>query len=686
MKGRFIMIRKTSHIFLLMLLITLFTSLVGAQKRVLTYDEIIKIHRVYSPAVSPDGKMLAFSSRLYSFETDTFNEDVFVVPSEGGEIIPVASHKGKEFSPLWSPDGEKLTFISDRAGAPQIYMMYVNRMGEPVKITDIPNGVYSYKWSPTGNHIIFTTEIYQGCNDFECDKKRIEEESKNKVSARVTDHLLYRHWSYWKIGTVCHLFSLRLSDNKITDLTPGNKWVPFGPFDGPEQFTVSPDGLTVAYTKRTGDKPAEDTNNDIYTVPIDGGESEQITTSKASDSYPMYSPNGKYLSYLKMQRAGFESDKTELILINLENKGSVNLTNDYDGSVMEYVWSNDNKTIYFISESRARRGLYRVNLVDKKVERLFHSGKASCIQIDPNAKSLFYCWENSIRPNEIYRFDLGVNNPVQLTRVNEELMAGIEMNPVEDFDYRGAGSDMIHGLLIKPPFFDPMKKYPLILIIHGGPQIATLDEFHYRWNLQMFASRGYVVAGINFHGSSGYGQKFTDSISYDWGGQPFRDIMIGVDYLLAKYTFIDKNRLGAAGASYGGYMIDWILGQTDRFNVLVSHSGVFNLQSLYGATDELWFPEWEFRGTPWNNPSYYRKMSPSTYVKRFKTPTLVIHGQQDFRVPVEQSMELFTALQKMNVESRFIYFPDECHFILKPNNARFWYESVLDWMDKYLKK
>jgi dipeptidyl aminopeptidase/acylaminoacyl peptidase len=512
------------------------------------------------------------------------------------------------------------------------------------------------------------------------------EEAGNKVSAIVTEELLYRHWNYWKAGKVSHLFSMNLETGKINDLTPGERWVPFGPFDGAEQYSISPDSKAVAYSKRTGDQPAFDTNDDIYLVPIDGGESRQITSSKGSDKTPDFSPDGKYISYVRMKRPGFEADRQELVLYSLDKNDYIDLTPEYDGDVLSYLWTEDSKTIYFTSESRARRGLYKVNINDKKVENFYNAGKVAEIALTPDQESLIYTWQDARQMYEIYRFDIDDTNPVQLTKMNAEVLGELEMNPVEDIDFRGAGGDMVHALMLKPPFFNESKKYPLILIIHGGPQNSTMDDFHLRWNLQLFASRGYVVLGINFHGSSGYGQKFKDGVTYDWGGLPFRDIMIGLDYVLLKYNFIDRERIAAAGASYGGYMVNWIAGHTDRFKCLVSHSGVYNFSSMYGATEELWFPEYEYKGTPWTNPSYYRKDSPDTYVKRFTTPTLIIHGQQDFRVPVTQSMEFFTALQKMGVESKFIYFPDECHFVLKPNNARFWYNSVLDWIDTHTKK
>ncbi len=657
-----------------------------AEQHALTYDDIIKIQRISGPALSPDGKWIAFTAAEYSYETDSNNKDIYIISTATKELKKLTDFEKTDASPLWSPDGKKLAFISSREGTPQIFIYDTATWAAPKKLTDVPTGIDTFKWAPTGDYILFSSTIYEGCTDMECNKKRIVEEEKNKVTAIVADKLLYRHWNYWKAGKTSHLFSFKLADGTVTDLTPGRHWVPFGPFHGSEQYEASPDGKMVAFSRRTGDQPALDTNDDIYMVPITGGEAVQITTAKGSDSTPAFSPDGKYLSYLKMKRPGFEADQLELILYNLETKKETNLTGGYDNDVGEYVWAPDGKTIYFTSNARARVGLYRLNISAKKTERLYQQGKCYSPSISADGKFLTYAWQNSMMPNEVYKFDLVNMNPVRLTRMNEDVMSKVKMNPAEDFDFRGAGGEMVHGLLVKPPFFEEGKKYPMIYIIHGGPQGATQDGFHYRWNLQMFASRGYVVASVNFHGSSGYGQKFKDAVTYDWGGKPYRDLMIGLDYLFNKYKFIDRKRVSAAGASYGGYMVNWIAGHSKRFSCLVSHAGVYHLASMWGSTEEIWFPEWEYKGTPWTNPRHYREMSPSTYVKNFSTPTLVVHGQKDFRVPVEQGMMFFSALQKMGVESKFIYFPDECHFVLKPNNARFWYNAVLDWIDKYNKK
>jgi dipeptidyl aminopeptidase/acylaminoacyl peptidase len=324
-------------------------------------------------------------------------------------------------------------------------------------------------------------------------------------------------------------------------------------------------------------------------------------------------------------------------------------------------------------------------LATKKVEKVFEGHTLSALALSPDGRTLYFLKQALNRPNDVWSLDLKTKTLAQLTKVNADLLAGLDMNPAEEFWFAGAAGDKVHGFLLKPPAFDPSKKYPLLMLIHGGPQGSFGDEFHYRWNAQMFAAAGYVTAMVNFHGSTGYGQAFTDSISGDWGGEPYEDIIKAVGFLHGTYPFIDMNKLGAAGASYGGYMIDWIEGQTAIFDCLVSHDGVFDLRSMYGATEELWFPEWEYHGTPWTSPEQYTKWSPSMYVKNFKTPCLVIHSANDFRVPLEQGLQLFTSLQRMGVPSKLLYFPDEDHFISKPQNAELWWKTIHDWLATYLK-
>jgi dipeptidyl aminopeptidase/acylaminoacyl peptidase len=386
-----------------------------------------------------------------------------------------------------------------------------------------------------------------------------------------------------------------------------------------------------------------------------------------------------------MARAGFEADKYDIMLYNRKTGEITNLTKQHDCSPDNFKWSNDNSAIYFTCEDKAFSSLYKVNINDKKIEKIFGKVTINSFALTPDNQMIVFSRQAANLPTELFVYDIKKKLIKQITYVNKELLDTLEMNPIEEFWFKGADGVNVHGLLMKPPFFDPAKKYPLVMLIHGGPQGAWGDEFHYRWNYQMFASPGYVLAMINFHGSTGYGQAFTDSISGDWGGKPYEDIMLGLDYVLANYNFIDKDNYCAAGASYGGYMINWIEGHTDRFKCLISHAGPFDLRSKYGSTDELWFPEWELKGTPWTNPELYAKFSPSFYVQNFKTPCLIIHGQNDFRVTVEQGFQMFTALQRMGVRSKLLYFPDETHFVSKPQNAELWWKTVHEWLAEYLK-
>jgi dipeptidyl aminopeptidase/acylaminoacyl peptidase len=386
-----------------------------------------------------------------------------------------------------------------------------------------------------------------------------------------------------------------------------------------------------------------------------------------------------------MARPGFEADKYSLFLYDMNNQKISNLTEKLDISVNDILWSPDNSTLYISFQEKGRISLGKISIKNKKFEKILQGHYISSPSISSDGKKLIFLKQEINHPTDINSFDLKAEKVTQLTATNKKLLSKLEMNPAEEFWFDGADGDKVHGFLVKPPLFDASKKYPLVLLIHGGPQGAFSDNFHYRWNAQMFTAPGYVTALINFHGSTGYGQSFTDSLTGDWGGKPYEDIMNGLDHLLSRYNFIDRSRLAAAGASYGGYMINWIEGHTTRFSCLISHAGVYDLRSMHGATEELWFPEWEFKGTPWSNKEMYEKWSPSFFVQNFKTPCLVIHGQRDFRVPVTQGFQFFTALQRMNVPSQMLYFPDEYHFVQKPQNAELWWKTVHDWLAKYLK-
>ncbi|MCX8160049.1 MAG: S9 family peptidase [Candidatus Saccharicenans sp.] len=679
--------RALKYLIIMVISLSLGLAPLDAQSRkALTFDDFIKIKRVTDPQPSPDGKNLALVITAMSLETNRGNSDVYLVSAAGGTPVPFVFSPAADYFPRWSPDGRLLAFISTRDGSPQIWLIPASG-GEARKVTDFPGGVGSFSWSRSGKFLLLTSSVFPECPDLEANRRKFEEQETNKVKARIYDHLLFRHWNSWFDGTRSHLFLLPLDGGKPLDLTPGDYDTPPIALGGELDFCLSPDEKEIALVRNIDPelKLGLGTNNDIFLATADGQNLEKLTTSRANDIDPKYSPDGRYLAYRAMARPGFEADKLDLILYDRQNRTFSNLTEKLDYSLSEFVWAPDSRAIYFLCEDKARTALFKVNLPSGKIEKILEGHYLSALRPSPDGRTIYALKQAINYPNDLYALDLATRKLRRLTEVNAELLAGLEMNAAEDFWFESEG-DRVHGLLLKPPFFDPNKKYPLVMLIHGGPQGAWEDGFHYRWNAQMFAAPGYVVAMVNFHGSTGYGQAFTDSISGDWGGKPYRDLIRAVGYLHGTFPFIDKDKLGAAGASYGGYMIDWIAGQTDIFDCLISHSGVFDLRSEYGATEELWFPEWEYRGTPWTNPEMYQKFSPSSYVQNFKTPTLVIHSANDFRVPLEQGLQFFTSLQRRGVPSRLLYFPDEDHFIQKPLNARLWWKTVLDWLATYLKK
>jgi dipeptidyl aminopeptidase/acylaminoacyl peptidase len=446
-------------------------------------------------------------------------------------------------------------------------------------------------------------------------------------------------------------------------------------------LSISPDGDEIAFTANTTANPDCNTNNDIFTVALDGGEPRNITIAQEGcDAEPIYSPDGKYLAYLAMARPGFEADRRVLYLYDRRSKKRIPLTDSLDRPVYEFSWAPSSRFIVFSAPDNGRETLFKVSVPSGIVERLVEDGTNTGARVTHDGRSVVFFRQTISAPAELHLASVAGSAPRKISAINDAVLAGVEMGAAEEFEYEGGGGDRIHGYLIKPPGFDPKRRYPLLMVIHGGPQGAFGDEFHFRWNMQMFASPGFVVAAVNFHGSVGYGQAFTDSISGDWGGKPYEDIIKGVDHIAAKYPFVDGQNVSAAGASYGGFMINWILGHTDRFRSLVSHDGVYEQVSMYGATEELWFPEWENKGTPWGAPESYARFNPSRFAASFKTPTLVVHGEHDYRVPYTQGLQLFTALQRQGVESKLLFFPDENHFVQKPQNARLWWHTVLGWL------
>ena len=468
-------------------------------------------------------------------------------------------------------------------------------------------------------------------------------------------------------------------------MTPGDMDSPPIDLGGSWSYDWSSDGSEIAFTRNADAVVALSTNNDIFVVSVKGGEPKRITDNPGNDSQPLYSPDGKFIAYLQMKRAGFEADERQLILYARATGSRRNVTERFDFNVNDFLWTPDSKSIYFNADDKSNESLFRIDVASGKVDVVIDKGYNHSLRILPDGKGLILVKESISQPAELFRIDQTGKIVKRLTSTNDEKLRSIEMNPKEEFWFEGAAGAKVHGFIVKPAGFDAAKTYPMILLVHGGPQGQWGDQFHYRWSAQMFTSRGFIAVLINPRGSTGYGQKFTDEISGDWGGKPYEDLMKGVDYVLKTYSYIDGNRIAAAGASYGGYMINWIAGHTTRFRCLVSHDGSFDMRSMYGTTEELWFPEWEFRGTPYLNPELYEKWSPSKYAANFKTPMLVVHGQLDYRLDVSEGYQLFTALQRQGVKSKMLYFPDEGHFVTKPANAELWYKTVLDWIEENTK-
>ncbi|HSG29013.1 MAG TPA: S9 family peptidase [Candidatus Krumholzibacterium sp.] len=658
---------------------------VNGSPHAITFDDLISLGRIGDFEISPDGGKAAFTVTWFDEEDNSSNTDIYMVSLSGGAPYPFVRSEGSDRSPCWSPDGSKLAFVSSRGGTSQIWIIPADG-GEARRVTDIPTGVSQPVWSPDGRTLAFTSSVYPDCEDMDCNGKRLEEWEDSPVKARLVDHLLFRHWNYWREGRWSHLFLTDIDASFLTEVNKGRTDVPPISLGGSRDYDFSPDGKEICFSMNPDTMVAISTNNDLYVMSIAGGTTSSITADNLSnDNNPRYSPDGRYIAYRAQMRPGFEADRYRLMLYDRREHRVINLTEDLDYSIGSFSWYPDSRSIYFCAQDRGRYSIFKAPVKGGSAVKVISGGYDSDLRISPDGRKIVFARQAADRPEELYTANAKGGDVRQLTDINAATVKNLEMNPLEEFWFEGAEGRKVHGMIVKPPFFEEGRKYPAILLIHGGPQGAFGDDFHYRWNLQMFASPGYVVATINFTGSTGYGQAFTDAISGDWGGAPYVDIMKGLDYLLENYGFIDPARIGAAGASYGGYMIDWLEGHTDRFACLVSHAGVYNLESMYGATEELWFPEWEFRGMPWTNLENYEKFSPHRFASQFRTPCLVIHGEHDYRVPYTQGLEFYTTLQRLGVPSKLLFFPDEDHFVRKPKNADLWWNTIYDWFEEYLK-
>ncbi len=650
----------------------------------MTIHEFITMKYHSSPKISPDGKTVAFVVREVFKEENKTTTNIWLVNVDGTNLRKLTNVGDANYSPAWSPDGSKIVFVSTRGESGQVWEINVNG-GEAKQLTNLSTSVGGVRYSPDGKSIIFHSNVYKDALNDEQNKKLKEKIDNSKVKARIIDHLLFRHWNTWKDGKRNHIFTMTLDTEKLKDLFAGKDFdSPTFPFGGSGDYDVSPDSKELCYTAKKVKPETLTTNTDLFIIDLKTFKEKKITTNKGADGHPVYSPDGKYIAFHSQEKEGYESDKWRLMLYNRETGKIKEIAKDFDDWIKEFVWSPDSKKIYFNSVVHARQKLYSYDITSDKVMEIDGNNYNYQLNISPDGKYLVYVKRSFNFPPTIYTLDTATNVATKIADFNDETLSNIIMEKLEDVWYKGAKGDKIHALLIKPPDFDANKKYPAMVICHGGPQSAFVDAWYSNWNIQTFASKGYVIFIPNFHGSNGYGQEFVDSINKNWGGDPYIDVMKGYDYLI-KLPYVDKKRVGAAGASFGGYMVNWIQANTDKFNVLVSFAGAFNLISKYGVTEELWFPEWDFGGTPYDNPDLYMKYSPSTYVNNFKTPCLVVHGELDYRVPVGEGFQTFTALQRKGIPSKLLYYPDEGHWLSKPLNNELWYKTYFEWIEKYLK-
>lgn len=682
----------TRFFIFLTLCATLGASAQADEKRPMTVEDMLDLRMPSAPAISPDGKILAYVLSQRDFETNKNSSQIRLLDLKSGSEIPFTGAGGEhEGSAAWSPDGTLLAFTSDKSGTGQIWVAPVGIEGEARQVTDLATGAGAPRWLPDGAGLIFTSRVYASCaGDRACNAKQLNADKNNPVKARVFTKLMYRHWDHWRDGRIAHLHvtTLSLDKDAVLDLMPSDDWGITGDWD------FSPDSAAAVYTTKDPKDEALHTNNDIHRLDVKdptGGQVGQAVSLTAEnpawDAHPAISPDGKRVLYLAHKKPGFESDRTWLTIRSTQDPSEAprTLVRGLDYWLRELGWFPNGEQVWFTAMDRGRIVLYTQKLGKAGPHpRVVADGAAySAVTLTPDGKRFIFVRQTLTQPPELWTVNANGKGLKRLTFNNKPIEDRVDFAEVEDIWWEGADGDKVHGFLLFPPGTSKDKKNPFLLLIHGGPQGMWTDAFHPRWNAQLFAAPGYVTLLPNPRGSSGYGQEFTNQISRDWGGRCYEDLMKGVDHLAEK-GWIDTDRMAAGGGSFGGYMANWILGKNERFKCLFSHAGVYDLISMYGSTEELWFPDWEYGGPPWEAPEDYERFSPSRLVKNFKTPMLVIHGANDFRVPLNQAMQLFTALQRMGVPSRFLYFPDETHFVVKPKNTELWYDEIHGWLETWL--
>jgi dipeptidyl aminopeptidase/acylaminoacyl peptidase len=649
--------------------------------------DLVAFDRISEPKLSPDGRQVVLTVSALDLDANKRRSDLWLTNADGTGLKRLTRHEASDTSAVWSPDGKAIYFLSTRSGGSQVWKLPLDA-GEPQQLTTLPVDVGGFILSPDGTKLALAIEVFPWTSIAET-KKRLDDEAAKKSSGKVYDKLFMRHWDTWADGRRSHLFVMPVSGGDPVDVMKTmDADAPSKPFGGSDEYAFTPDGKSLVFGARdVGRRESWSTNFDLFVAPADGS-SPPTNLTKANpawDSYPAFSPDGKTLAYLAMKRPGYEADRFRIVLRSWPDGKDRVLTEGWDRSPSSLAWSPDGREIYCVADDLGQTALFAVDAATGKARTVWGKGHVQAPQ--PSAGRVLFTMDSLKGPAEVYACKADGTGLEKITSINDERLAAVRIGEPEQFSFKGAGGDTVYTWVVKPVDFDPARKYPVALLIHGGPQGSFANDFHYRWNPQTYAARGYAAVMVDFHGSTGYGQAFTDAINGDWGGKPLEDLKKGLDAALAKYRWMDGDKVAALGASYGGYMINWIAGNwPDRFKCLVAHDGNLDERFAYFGTEELWFPEWEHGGTPWENPQGYAKHNPIDFVKNWKTPTLVVHGAKDYRVVETGGFATFTALQRKGIPSKLLYFPDENHWVMKPQNSILWHDTVLDWIDRWTKR
>jgi dipeptidyl aminopeptidase/acylaminoacyl peptidase len=682
---------KSPRLCALLLVLTLSVTLCAADKHPITPQDLWLMKRLGSPALSPDGKTVVFTVQDWSIEKNKSTSSLWLVDVAGGAPRRLTTAQASDNSPGWSPDGTRLAFVSKR-GDDEVASLYVIRLdgGEPEKILELPYSVSSPKWMPDGQSIIIATSVIPELagklakEDLAAMKKEIKRRKDSKMTARVTEDRQYRYFDHWLTDNLASRLVLVNSTTKeLKDLTP--KWTRLFQNNGDVHLDLSPDGKQVALVANTTPPPyAGNLNNDIYLVPTDGSGTMTNTTAEnpGDDDNPKFAPDGKSFVYARLKTPYYCGEFSKLWRHDLGTGVNAPLTDALDYAISDMEFSADGKTIWTTAEDKGVVPIFKLNADGSGLTAVYREGSStSLVAVD---SSIVFLNDNTSRPNELFALDPATGAARQLTHFNDELVAQLDLGKVESYWFTGANNEQIHGWLVLPPGYDATKTYPLVQLMHGGPHTMNRDSWSYRWNTHVFAAPGYIVTWVNRHGSTGFSEKFCQSILSQWGDMPLEDILKSTDYLLQRFPNIDSKRMAAAGGSYGGYMAAWVEGHTDRFKCIIDHAGVNDFVTQYGADVTAYGFTHVLGGTPWENPEGMRRNDPMTYAKNFKTPMLIIHGEIDYRVPYVNGTALYGVLQSMGVPSRLLIFPNENHWVLSPQNAIYWHWEMQSWLARYL--